>query len=83
MGGCEGTRVIPSVPQDPHTPPLLDQYPAAVMFAKLGDLLSWEGRKRYRGRGSTSRAAVAQPFHSSQESEDNRCPNRLGHSDRE
>lgn len=46
-----------SVPQGQHTYPVLGQYPAAVMFAILGSLFSW----RYRGRGSTSRAAVAQP----------------------
>lgn len=32
------------------------------MDAKLGGLLGWEDLKRYRGRGSTSRAAKAQPF---------------------
>lgn len=59
VGRCEGMRVILSVPQDHHTPhswvSILLQ-----LLAKLGNLLSWEGHKEQRERGSTSKAVVAQ-----------------------
>lgn len=44
------------VPQGQHTYPILGQSPAAVLTT-LESLFNW----RLRGRGSTSRAAVAQP----------------------